>query len=136
VTPVAPLVNYGDRGSSINIDWPTVAAHMRAAQQAHPADLVAGTRYSTASQIGFSLGTTAAVPITSQPELEYQYWIDRAALAGKSALILTDEDDGSPVLQYLSQSFSNLTMVDDFTITRFGREVYHWRIFHGDDYKP
>ena len=136
VTPVAPLVNYGDRGSSLNIDWPTVAAHMRAAQQAHPADLVAGTRYSTASQIGFALGTTAAVPITREPELEYQYWIDRAALAGKSALILTDEDDGSPVLQYLAQSFSNLTMVDDFTITRFGREVYHWRIFHGDDYKP
>jgi len=136
VTPVAPLFNYGDRGSSINIDWPTVRAHMQAQLQQHPGDVVAGTRYSTTSQLGFVLGRPDAVPIAIEPLLEYGYWFDPPSLAGKSALILTDEDDGSPVIQDLRQHFANLTMVDDFHIVRFGRDIYRWRIFRGEDYRP
>ena len=136
VIPLAPLFNYPDRGTSINVDWATVAYHMRAAQQAYPTDLIAGTRYSTTSQIGFAMHTPNAVPIAVEPLLEYGYWFDPATIAGKSALILTDEPDGSPVIVNIQSHFAKATMIDAFNIVRFGRTIYSWRIFRGEDYHP
>jgi hypothetical protein len=130
------LLNYPDRGTSINIDWTTVANHMRAAHAAHPDDLIAATRYSTTSQIGFALGTPDAVPIAVEPLLEYGYWFDPKTIAGQSALILTDEPDSSPVIRNIKAHFAAVTMVDAFDIARFGRTIYSWRIFRGETYTP
>ena len=108
---------------------------MRAVEAKAPADLVAATRYSTTSQLGFALGTTEAVKISPEHS-QYDYWQDDTSYAGKSALILVDEADKSPVLLYLKAHFANLKQVDAFNIDRFGKTLYRWRIFRGEGYTP
>ena len=135
VTPVGPLVGIRDPGSSINYGWGEIADHVRAAEAKAPTDLVAATRYSTTSQLGFALGISNAAKLSPEHS-QYDYWQADAPLAGKSALILIDEKDNSPVLTFLTEHFGSFTEVDRFTITRFGRDLYKWRLFRGEDWRP
>ncbi len=135
ITPIGNAIGRRDNGSSINYGWTEIADHMRAVEAKAPADLVAATRYSTTSQLGFALGTTEAVKISPEHS-QYDYWQDDTSYAGKSALILVDEADKSPVLLYLKAHFANLKQVDAFNIDRFGKTLYRWRIFRGEGYTP
>lgn len=134
VLPITALFGKPDGGTAINYGWDEVASHMRAAEAVQPADLVAATRFSTTSQLGFALATANVVPIAVEPTLEWQFWVDPKALVGKSALILTDESDASSVIANLHARFDNVAVVDDFKIVRFGKSIYRWRIFRGDNY--
>ncbi len=134
---VVPLGSLGGRiegGSAINYGWDQVVAHVREAEASQPTDLVAATRYSTTSQLGFALGVTDAVKLSPEHS-EYDFWQAGLPLSGKSALILTDETDSSPVLDWLRAHFAALTQVDAFAVTRYGRIIYRWRLFRGDNYR-
>ena len=135
VTPVGPLVGIRDPGSSINYGWSEVATHVRAAEATAPTDLVAATRYSTTSQLGFALGIGNAAKLSPEHS-QYDYWQADAPLAGKSAMILVDENDDSPVMAFLREHFATLSEVDKFTVTRFGRDLYKWRLFRGEEWRP
>ena len=135
VVPPGPLLGHEDRGSSINFGWGEIADHVRAAAARQPVDLYAATRYSTASQLGFALGTADAVKLSPEHS-QYDYWQVEENLSGKSALILTDEPDGSPQIEWLKAHFADLNQADAFSISRFGAPIYSWRIFHGDGYRP
>ena len=135
IVPIGTMVQRQDNGSAINYDWPLIADHVRAAQAATPADFVASTRYSTTSQLGFVLGTADAVKLSDEHS-QYDYWQDLTSYAGKSAIILVDDPDGSPSLAYLAQHFGTLTQIDAITVSRFGRYLYGWRIFRGVSFKP
>lgn len=135
VAPIATMLQGQDNGSAINYDWSLVADHVRAAHMVTPADFVASTRYSTTSQLGFILGTADAVKLSDEHS-QYDYWQNLDTYAGKSAIVLVDDPDGSPALAYLKQHFSTLTQVDAFTVTRFGRYLYGWRIFRGVSFIP
>ena len=135
IIPVGDALHRQDNGSSINYGWSEVADHIRAAEAIKPVDLVAATRYSTTSQLGFALGTTAAVKLSPEHS-QYDYWQNEADFAGKSALILTDEPDDSAVIAFLRAHFTTLDQVDSFGISRFGIGLYSWRIWRGDGYIP
>jgi 4-amino-4-deoxy-L-arabinose transferase-like glycosyltransferase len=135
IVPIGTLIQRQDNGSAINYDWSLIADRVRAAQAAAPSDLVASTRYSTTSQLGFVLGTTEAVKLSDEHS-QYDYWQNTGDYAGKSAIILADDPDGSPSLTYLQDHFTTLTLMDQITVTRFGRYLYAWRIFRGEGFKP
>jgi hypothetical protein len=135
VVPPGPLFGHEDRGSSINFGWGEIGGHVRAAAAANPVDLYAATRYSTTAQLAFALGTANAVKLSAEHS-QYDYWQVDADLAGKSALILTDEPDGAPQIEWLKAHFATLTEVDAFSISRFGTPIYNWRIFRGEGLQP
>ena len=136
LTPVAPaLIGLIDRGSSINYGWGEIAGHVQLAEAGNPTDMVGATRYSTTSQLGFALGISDAVKLSAEHS-QYDYWQDGLPMAGKSAIILTDEGDGSGVINWLGGHFTNLTQVDSFDIVRFGKPIYHWRLFRGESFQP
>lgn len=135
VVPLGSLLTGRiEGGSAINYGWTDVVDHVKAAEAAAPTDMVAATRYSTTSQLGFALGITDAVKLSPEHS-EYDYWQAGLPLAGKSALILVDEPDRSPVLAWLRDHFASLTQIDAFAVTRYGRTIYRWRLFRGDDYR-
>ncbi len=134
VIPLAPFFGIGDGATSINYGWDQVAADMRAARQQHPADFIAGTRYSTSSQLAFALADPSVTAISVDHD-QYDYWFDPAEYLGKDALILTDERDNSPTFTNLAAHFDKLTVLEPIEISRFGRNVYRWRIVLGEDYR-
>jgi 4-amino-4-deoxy-L-arabinose transferase-like glycosyltransferase len=135
VVPPGPLLGHEDHGSSINFGWDEIATHMRQAADAHAPDLFAGTRYSTTSQLGFALHITDAAKLSPEHS-EYDFWQAHLPLTGKSALVLTDEPDGSAQIEWLKGHFTTLQQVDAFSITRYGVPLYSWRIFYGERLTP
>jgi hypothetical protein len=139
VMPFADFIGRRDRGSSSDFGWTEVAEHMRAAIARQPADLIAGTRYSTTSQLGFVLGTPDVVKLSPEHS-QYDFWQgDGSQYAGKSALILGDEPDGvdgAERLAWLQQHFQSLTTIDEWQTVRLGHPLYTWRIFRGEGYIP
>jgi hypothetical protein len=134
VLPLTGSIFGSNHGSAINYGWNQVVAHVEAAEAANPTDIVAATRYSTTSQLGFALGIRDAVKLSPEHS-QYDFWQAELPLAGKSALVLVDEADGSPVLNWLHDHFATLEEVDAFAVTRYGRTIYDWRLFRGDGYR-
>ena len=135
VIPIAALQNGRDPGSAVNYGWNDIVEHMRAAEARAPADLVGGTGYSNSAQLSVALNDLSVVdlsPIAS----EFSYWFDPEAWAGKSALVLVGENDRPDEVAYITQHFATFVPVDDFQITRFGHDIYRWRIFRGEGYRP
>ena len=135
VIPIAALQNGRDPGSAVNYGWNDIVEHMRAAEARTPADLVGGTGYSNSAQLSVALNDLSVVdlsPIAS----EFSYWFDPEAWAGKSALVLVGENDRPDEVAYITQHFATFVPVDDFQITRFGHDIYRWRIFRGEGYRP
>jgi hypothetical protein len=135
VAPIGSILNFRDDGTSINFDWDVVAKRVLAAESKAPTDLIGATRYSTTSQLGFKLGTTAVVKLSPEHS-QYDYWPETMPLAGQSATILVDEGDQSGVIRYLRRHFETLDQVDSFSIRRMGRPIYRWRILRGDNWIP
>jgi len=133
VMPLGTLLQRQDNGASINYDWPLIAEHVTAARQ--PGDAIAATHYSTASQLAFQLGTSDVLELSPAPS-QYDYWQDIGALTGKSAVILVDLEDRTKLMNYLEQHFETLTEIDRFTIRRFDRYLYDWRIVRGEGFTP
>jgi 4-amino-4-deoxy-L-arabinose transferase-like glycosyltransferase len=134
VLPLTGSIFGTNHGSAINFGWEQVAAHVEAAEAKEPTDIVGATRYSTTSQLGFALGIKNAVKLSPEHS-QYDYWQASLPLGGKSALILVDESDDSPELAWLRAHFATLEQIDAFAVTRYGREIYSWRLFRGTDYR-
>jgi len=133
--PLGIVLGGSDNGTAINYGWDEIAGHVRLAEASNPTDMIGATRYSTTSQLGFALGIADAVKLSPEHS-QYDYWQANLPLAGKSAMILVDEADSSPVLDWLRTHFTTLSQVDSFDITRQGRRLYSWRLFRGDEFKP
>lgn len=135
IMPIPILLGGTDGSSAINYNWDTVASHMQAQIAGHPEALVAGTRFTTTSQLGFALGTADVVKLSPEHS-QWDYWQEGRDFTGQSALILVDEPDGSPVLAFLEAHFETLEVADSFTIEQLGRPIYAWRILLGRDWTP
>ena len=135
VMPVTTLLGMKDYGVALNYNWEAVAERMTAQREAHPEALLAATRYSTTAQLGFALGTTDVVKLSPEHS-QWDYWQEGRDFTGTSALILADEPDGSPTIEFLRSHFETLEMVDSFTADHLGKPLYDWRIFLGTGWKP
>ena len=108
---------------------------MTAQRAAHPETLLAATRYSTTAQLGFALGTADVVKLSPEHS-QWDYWQEGRDFTGTSALILADEPDGSPTIEFLRTHFETLDVVDSFTVDHLGKPLYDWRIFLGTGWTP
>jgi hypothetical protein len=133
--PLGIVLGGSDNGTAINYGWDEIAGHVRLAEAGNPTDMIGATRYSTTSQLGFALGIADAVKLSPEHS-QYDYWQASLPLAGKSAMILVDEPDGSPEFAWLKAHFTGLAQVDSFDITRSGKKLYSWRLFRGDEFTP
>lgn len=129
-----PFSSY-DRISAVNYGWATIADHFRAAEAANPTDMIGSTRLATTSQLGFALHTTDVVKL-SIDHSQYDYWQHPESWAGRSALVLVDQGASAAELSWLQTHFTALTVVDHFPIVQLGHQIYQWRIFRGDGFKP
>jgi len=50
--------------------------------------------------------------------------------------VLVGENDRADEVAYITQHFATFVPVDDFEITRFGHDIYRWRIVRGEGYTP
>ena len=135
IMPVATILNARDFGTAINYDWHILAERIEAAQAQHPDALLAATRYSTTSQLGFALGTTEVVKLSPEHS-QWDFWQESRDFSGQSALILADESDRSGVVKFLRARFETLEAIDSITIERFGKPIYRWRILLGTNWRP
>ena len=134
VLPISAFNGGKDPGSGINFGWSEIASRMRAAQAATPADLFASTGYSVTAQLAVALGTDVAdlSPNWSQ----FSYWAGAHAYDGKSALVLSGENDKREEVAFIREHFASFTEIDRFTISRFGRPIYTWHIYRGENWRP
>lgn len=130
--PVANLVGPKDWGTSANFGWDELATAVREEQVAHPDAFLAATRYTYAAQIGYQLHTTNVTSFNTLTD-QYDFWTDRAALAGRDALIIAD---GAWPIDFARSQFATTTLLRTVTIRRFGQEVTSYEIWLGEDYRP
>lgn len=135
VMPIASMLGQRDQGTALNYHWDVVADRMRAQAVAHPEALLAATRYSTTSQLGFALHTTDVVKVSPEHS-QWDYWQAERDFSGNTILILADEPDRDATIAYLREHFAKLDIVDNFDIEQFGRPIYRWRILLGTDWLP
>jgi 4-amino-4-deoxy-L-arabinose transferase-like glycosyltransferase len=134
IVPIASINGGKDPGSGINYSWSEVAGRVGSALAAHPGDIPAATGYSITAQLAVALGQDVA-DLSPHPS-QFSYWAPLASFAGKSALVLSGENDQPDELAYIRDHFARFTQVDEFSITRFGRVIYTWRIYRGETWTP
>jgi len=130
--PLANLVGPKDWGTSANFGWDELAVAVRKAQAAHPDAFLGATRYTYAAQIGYQLQTRDVTSFNPLPD-QYDIWTDRAALAGRDALIIAD---GAWPIGFAQTQFVSVTLLDTVSITRFGLPVTDYQIWLGETYQP
>lgn len=135
VMPLGVLLGGREGGSAVNFGWDEVTARVIAALDANPVDFVAGTRYSTASQLGFQLRRTDVTALSIDRD-QFDYWFDPAQYQGKDAIILADDNDSAAGIDYLRARFRTLTLLEQIPIVRFGRTIHNFQIYLGSGYLP
>lgn len=130
--PFANLVGPKDWGTSANFGWDELATAVSAERKAHPDAFLAATRYTYAAQLGYQLQTSDVTSLNTLTD-QYDYWTDRAALAGRNALIIAD---GAWPMGFAATQFATTTLLRTVTITRFGQVVTEYEIWLGEDYQP
>ena len=134
ILPIAAIAGGKDPGSGINFGWPEIAAHVRGAEAATPTDFIGATGYSITAQLAVALGLDVA-DLSFNPS-QFNYWAGAHEFDGKSALVLSGENDKPEELSYVRAHFTTFTQIEEFSVSRFGRTLYTWRIFRGEGWQP
>ncbi|MHB1110548.1 MAG: ArnT family glycosyltransferase [Devosia sp.] len=134
VMPLGVLLGGREGGSAVNFGWQEVTAAVRASAEAHPADFIGATRYSTASQLGFQLHRTDVIAISLDHD-QFDRWFDPEFYKGKNAIILADDNDPPDGIDYLRAHFQALTLLDEVPVVRFGRTIHNFQIYLGRGYR-
>ena len=50
--------------------------------------------------------------------------------------MLSGENDKREEVTFIREHFASFTEIDRFTISRFGRPIYTWRIYRGENWRP
>jgi 4-amino-4-deoxy-L-arabinose transferase-like glycosyltransferase len=132
VFPVMNMFGFRDWGTSANFGWDELAAEVADLRTEHPDAFLAGTRYTYAAQLGYQLHTTDVTSLNTLTD-QYDFWTDRAALAGKDALIVAD---GAWPITFAATQFASVQLLQTVTITRLGMPVTDYLIYLGEDYAP
>lgn len=135
IAPISPLLGGKDGGSAVNFGWDLVTARVEAQLAEHPGALLAGTRYSNATQLGFALKRPDVVALSFERD-QFDYWFDPQAVIGRDFIILADDNDGGPEAAYLAERFKTLTEIETVPIVRFGTTVFNFRILLAEGFRP
>jgi 4-amino-4-deoxy-L-arabinose transferase-like glycosyltransferase len=132
VTPVK-LLGFGDTGAASAHGWEELAERVTAQQAAHPDAFLGAMRYTFAAQIGFMLHDTDVAAFNPVPS-QNDYWWDKAAHAGRDALIISDRNYKVADIDDRFASLERLEVVD--VMDMFGKRIWRFEIWLGKDYRP
>jgi len=135
IAPIAPLAGGTDGGSAVNFGWDQVSARIETQLAEHPDALLAGTRYSIATQLGFALQRPDVVALSVERD-QFDYWPGAKPPAGRDVIILADDNDIPEEGGYLAEHFERVTELETITIERLGVTVFHFRVLLGEGYRP
>jgi 4-amino-4-deoxy-L-arabinose transferase-like glycosyltransferase len=110
-----------------------VAAAAKAAATAQHTDFIGAMTYSFAAKLSFGAGDGAGIISISPYIDQYDLWVDPNALAGKTALVVTEWADQPGKAAPL---FDSLTKVGEVTSTRFGHKLWTFGLYLGRGYHP
>lgn len=135
IAPLGPLTGGKDGGSAVNFGWDIVPARVEARLAEHPDALLAGTRYSIATQLGFALRRPDVVALSVERD-QFDYWFGKEPLTGRDFIILADDNDTPDEAAYLADSFQRVTELETVPVIRFGVTVFNFRILFAQGYRP
>jgi MFS family permease len=135
VAPISPLLGGKDGGSAVNFGWDIVPPRIEARLTEHPGALLAATRYSIATQLGFALERRDVVALSVERD-QFDYWFYKEGLMEKDFLILADDNDTPEEVAYLGETFERLTELETIPVARFGVTVFNFRILLAEGYRP
>ena len=132
VLPLATFLGIPDWGTAANYGWAELAGEVDALHEEHPDAFLAATRYTYAAQLGFQLHDPAVTSFNTLRD-QYDFWTDRAALAGKDAIIVADR---SWPINFAASQFGKMTLLKQVPITRLGRTLITFQVYLGESYAP
>jgi dolichol-phosphate mannosyltransferase len=120
--------------------WDVVAVRVRELRAELPEGnfvVGLGKKYFVASQLAFHLNAPFEVygrPVLGQQELQYNFWTDPNALAGRDAAIVVEV--GHEDAAVLARSFRSVEAAGDLVVPLRGGKPLRFRLFRGRGYVP
>jgi 4-amino-4-deoxy-L-arabinose transferase-like glycosyltransferase len=132
VTPMK-LLGFGDLAAGAAHGWTELAGRVAAQQEAHPGTFLGAARYTYAAQLGFMLHDTDVAAFNPVPS-QNDFWWDKAAHAGRDAIIVTDRNYKVDDVKKNFAEMRRLEVVPVLDI--FGKRIWRFEIWLGKDYRP
>jgi hypothetical protein len=132
VMPISRLGANPDREADTLYGWPQVVEAVERQRAATGADFVVTSTYRTAALLAFWTGDIEVQAIAPRAD-QFDIWRDGAALAGRDAIVLTD--DLYVLLDDLAGSFASLEPLEVVTATRFGYPIRNYQIMLGRGFR-
>lgn len=129
--PLAALFGPADQESAMVYGWSEVAARVKAERAARGADFLLATDYRSGAILAFETGDRH-VEVVSGRRSQFDLWRDDAALAGKDALILSD--DWHPLEAIVTGRFAAVEPVAEIPVMRFGHRLKTYFLHVGRGY--
>lgn len=130
--PLSTLFGQADAESAIAYGWDDVAERVQRERVVLGAEFLLASDYRTGAILAFETGDRD-VQVLSGRESEFDMWRDDAALAGQTALILTDE--WHPLGEEITGHFGSVEPIAELPVVRFGQTLKTYRLYLGRDYR-
>ncbi|MBK8083925.1 MAG: glycosyltransferase family 39 protein [Devosia sp.] len=131
IGPLGDPVAMDDEATSWAYGWTETAEAVRAAQREHGADFIATTDYTSASLLGFALGTTGVTSLNPRRD-QYDYWFDTTAHAGEDAILYTDI--WRTLREEVRARFTEIVLLSDEAVIHQGRRVNQRQLYLAKGY--
>lgn len=128
--PLAALFGPADDESAMVYGWSEVATRIEAERAARGAQVLIATDYRSGAILAFETGDRR-VEVLSGRRSQFDLWRDETALAGKDAMILSD--DWHPLGTVVTDRFATVEVVGEIPVLRFGQRLktYHLHVGRG-----
>ncbi len=133
VFPLSALVGETDYETAEVYGWPETAERAMALQQARPDAFLVASDYRNGSILGFWV-PLHKVEVLSSRKSAFDFWRDETVLAGRDAIILTNE--WHPLSPEITGRFAKVQRLETRTVQRFGAEVATYTFYLGTGYRP
>lgn len=132
IIPIGNLLGRYDWTISSMQGWPQVADAVEEMRNEHPDAFIAATRYTTAAQLGWAMGSRDVTALARRSD-QYDYWFDAEGHRGRNAILVADPQQG---IGYAETLFARITPLRSLAIERFGQVVYRPTIYFAEDFHP
>ncbi|MEO0455893.1 MAG: glycosyltransferase family 39 protein [Cyanobacteria bacterium P01_A01_bin.114] len=137
--PISALFGpEGDPDGRMLFGWDTVGPQVQSVrqqvtQQKGTPPLMLTTDYRSASALAFALNNPDVLAVSARID-QFDIWAKRRALAGQSALILSD--DWHPLTDEASEQFDQISPVTSIAVQRWGVPIKTYYLRFGENFKP
>ncbi len=133
VFPLSAVAGETDYETALLYGWPETAERAVALQQERPGTFLVASNYRNGSILGF-WAPSHRVEVISSRKSAFDFWRDEAALAGRDAIIVTNE--WHPLSAEITARFAEVQKLETRTVQRFGTDITSYSYYLGIDYSP